>query len=164
MLTGPPRVPRSMMLAADARDAATDRAATPIRMAKAQHRAASRRPSVRRRWRSGGAIRLGRRAFSVATKRPLAWQPSAMGRPKASDGISRRSTLARSCVRQKPWVPGRVRGCGKEDERRRVDPGPGRDPGTRGGDDGALMRLSGPRGVGYRAPEVARQNTPEYQG
>ncbi len=38
-----------MMLAADARDAATDRAATPIRMAKAQHRAASRRPSVRRR-------------------------------------------------------------------------------------------------------------------
>src|SRR5436853_478389 len=50
MLTGPPRVPRSMRLAAEARDAATDRAATPIRMAKAQHRPASRRPSVRGTW------------------------------------------------------------------------------------------------------------------
>jgi len=56
---------------------------------------------------------LGRRAFSVATKRPLAWQPSAMGRPKASDGISRRSTLARSCVRPNDAFSGRFAGAAK---------------------------------------------------
>src|SRR5437660_12936209 len=97
MLTGPPRVPRSMRLAAEARDAATDRAATPTRMAKAQHRPASRRPSPGGPWRSGGhppagsfvansaaagAIRVGRRDFSVATGRPLAWQPLAMAPPE----------------------------------------------------------------------------------
>src|SRR5438874_1070864 len=138
MLTGPPRVPRSMRLAAEARDAATDRAATPIRMAKAQHRPASRRPSLGERWRSGGhppaesflanivpagAIRLGRRDFSVATARPLAWQPIAMARPKAGDRISRRSTLARSCVRPSHRVFRESRGFGKRDERRWVHTG-----------------------------------------
>src|SRR5438876_5905272 len=138
MLTEPRRDPKTIRLAAETRDEATDRAVTPIRMAKAQNPPASRRPSLGGRWRSGGhppagsfiansvpagAIRLGRRDFSVATARPLAWQPIAMARPKAGDRISRRSTLARSCVRPSHRVFRESRGFGKRDERRGVHTG-----------------------------------------